>query len=238
MFSPDLVRAAQEHARQVFPQESVGFVVDGQYLPQINIAEDPTKAFKVATTSWPLNGAMEAVIHSHPDGELRPSREDMAGQIASAVPWGLMTVQAESVSDLLWWGPGVEIPELVGRPYRSGPSGSDGKGDCYALIKDWYFVRRGVVLDEFPREEDDFIEGRDLYRDNFESQGFYPIPAHDLKPGDCCLMQIRTKVPNHAAIYLGNGVGLHHLQGKLSRTDNLGRYKSFITTWLRHESTR
>lgn len=237
MFDLSVQLAAQQHARAQYPHEAVGFVIDGVYVPQENIADDPSKTFKVALECWPLSQPLQAVIHSHIDTPIiTPSKEDMAGQIASAVPWGLLTVTAEKVSDLVWWGPGVAIPDLIRRPYRPGPSGSDGKGDCYALVKDWFELERGVKLQDFARDEDDFLNGFDLYRDNFEGQGFRTINAHEIKRGDCCLMQIRTKVPNHAAVFLGKGLGIHHLQNTLSRSDNLGRYKNLITHWLRHES--
>ena len=37
-------------------------------------------------------------------------------------------------------------PPLIGREFRHGASGSDDKGDCYALIKDWYFLEKGVKI--------------------------------------------------------------------------------------------
>ena len=48
---------------------------------------------------------------------------------------------------------------------------------------------------------------------------------------DVILMQIRSQngVPNHAAIYLGDGLILHHLHGRLSSRDIYGGYWQEVT---------
>lgn len=57
--------------------------------------------------------------------------------------------------------------------------------------------------------------------DRLNAEGFFQI-KDEPKRGDIILMNIRSKVPNHAAVYLGNGQMLHHLHGKLSRTEPYG----------------
>jgi cell wall-associated NlpC family hydrolase len=52
----------------------------------------------------------------------------------------------------------------------------------------------------------------------------------NLLPGDCFLMQVASPVPNHAAVYLGDGLILHHLQGRLSSRDVYGGYWQKVTT--------
>jgi cell wall-associated NlpC family hydrolase len=48
-------------------------------------------------------------------------------------------------------------------------------------------------------------------------------------------MQVASPVPNHAAVYLGDGLILHHLQGRLSSRDVYGGYWQKVTTHaLRH----
>ena len=45
-------------------------------------------------------------------------------------------------------------------------------------------------------------------------------------------MQVASPVPNHAAVYLGDGLILHHLQGRLSSRDVYGGYWQKITTHI------
>jgi cell wall-associated NlpC family hydrolase len=51
------------------------------------------------------------------------------------------------------------------------------------------------------------------------------------------LMQLSSSLPNHAAIYLGDQMILHHSQGRLSSRDVYGGYYWKNTALvLRHES--
>jgi cell wall-associated NlpC family hydrolase len=78
-----------------------------------------------------------------------------------------------------------------------------------------------------------------LYVDNFATAGFAVVDPDDLRVGDVLLMQVHSEVPNHAAIVLGDGLILHHLQGRLSSRDVYGGYWQKITTHtLRHQSQR
>jgi cell wall-associated NlpC family hydrolase len=53
----------------------------------------------------------------------------------------------------------------------------------------------------------------------------------EIAKGDLILMQIRSRnrVPNHAAIYLGDGMMLHHLHSRLSSRDIYGGYWQEVT---------
>jgi cell wall-associated NlpC family hydrolase len=51
------------------------------------------------------------------------------------------------------------------------------------------------------------------------------------------LMQIRSKVPNHAAVYIGDGMIMHHMYKRLSTRDMYGgMWADHATHVLRHES--
>ena len=76
-----------------------------------------------------------------------------------------------------------------------------------------------------------------MYLDNFMKEGFHPIDISEISYGDGILMQLESPVPNHAAIYLGDGIVLHHVQGRLSSRDVYGGYYQKVTAKvLRHES--
>jgi cell wall-associated NlpC family hydrolase len=123
---------------------------------------------------------------------------------------------------------------LLGRDFRPGPSGSDGRGDCYALIRDWYAEHRGIELPEFPRDDEWWEHGEDLYRENFAAAGFVQIAPEAMQPGDVVLAQVMASTTNHGGIVLPNGLVLHHLRNRLSRAEPLGPWMRFVTHVLRY----
>jgi proteasome lid subunit RPN8/RPN11 len=236
MFGPDVEAAIVAHARAEYPREACGLVINGAYMPVENLAENPRETFmiNVAETMQP---GVQAIVHSHPDGDPWPSVEDMAGQIATALPWGVLTVSSGGAGAVLWWGPGVPRPPLIGRDFRHGPSGSDGRGDCYALIRDWFAEERGIELMECPRKDrwwSDEEQPQNLYLDNFAKAGFKEIAIQERQPGDVVLARVMSRVPNHGGIVLANGLVLHHLTNRLSKTEPLGRWMSHVTHALRY----
>ena len=59
----------------------------------------------------------------------------------------------------------------------------------------------------------------------------------ELQYGDAILMQLGAKLPNHAAVYIGDQLILHHIQDRLSSRDVYGGYYVKSTAMvLRHES--
>jgi len=121
---------------------------------------------------------------------------------------------------------GYEAP-LVGRPFHHGVL------DCWTLCRDWYAREWGLALPDPVRHDNWWDDGcSDLYTENLAAAGFVPIAVGDIQRGDLILMQIRSRnlVPNHAGIYLGDGLMLHHMYGRLSSRDVYGGY------WL--ENTR
>lgn len=110
--------------------------------------------------------------------------------------------------------------------------------DCYGLVRRWYWQERGVLLPDFPRSPEWWDHGGDLFRENFREAGFV---AAALVPdvGDVLLMPIasRSGVPNHAAVYVGGDLILHHLPKQLSRREGLPRYWPRVTHILKYRGT-
>ena len=89
-----------------------------------------------------------------------------------------------------------------------------------------------------------------LAQDNLPAAGFEKVST--LQHGDLVLMQIRSPVPNHAAIYLADGVLktepdhypapgsiLHHLYNRDSKRDVYGGYWAEVTVgyWRYRDAT-
>jgi cell wall-associated NlpC family hydrolase len=68
--------------------------------------------------------------------------------------------------------------------------------------------------------------------EGYQQAGFVGIKdGEQPEVGDIILMQIRSNngVPNHAGIYIGDGLMLHHLYGRLSSRDVYGGYFQEVT---------
>ena len=236
MTLPDSIQAAAlEHAKAEFPKESCGLVavVKGRrrYFPCRNIAETPDEHFVLDPVDYAATqdkGEITAVIHSHPKTNHAPSQADRVACEKSGLPWYVVNPQTEA------WGQcqpeGFELP-YVGREFVFGLV------DCYSLCRDWYKREWGLDLKDYDRRDQFWLRGESLYIDNFANEGFRRILIEDLQPGDAVIMQLNATLPNHAAVYLGDQMILHHLQGRLSSRDLYGGYYLKNTACaLRHES--
>jgi proteasome lid subunit RPN8/RPN11 len=236
----DVTEASRQHAMAEYPRESCGGVTQAGYKPFQNLSSTPELAFLCDAEIEPLvtEGRLLALIHSHPDGPEAPSVRDIEQQSAMAIPWGIVISGLDAALPPYFWCDDFEPPPLIGRPFRYGPSGTDGKGDCAALVRDWYRVERGIRLPEFAREDGVWKAGDDLYRTNLMRAGFIRQKLRDGEEpaiGDVALLEIRSITePNHAAIYVGSGLFLHHLENRLSRNEPSNRWLSHVTDWFRY----
>lgn len=228
--------AAVGHAIAEYPNESCGFIVmvNGEevYLQCENRSLNPTKMFTLAGEDYILaeqQGRIVCIVHSHPDGSSAPSDADRLACEKSMHPWRIIAVHKDlgevkyiTHSDL---EPCGYTAPLIGREFVHGIL------DCYTLLKDYYKVRLGIELPEYQREDDWWKKGGNLYQDNYMSAGFLPAPT-SIQEHDVVIMQVKSTVPNHAGIYIGNTRILHHLYGQLSREEIYGGYWQQNTTHI------
>lgn len=240
--SPEALEAMRAHAVEAYPNEAVGFLlVNGAYHRQDNVHPEPTKAAAVRPqelASVLKAGTLRAYYHSHPNGPDCPSKQDMASQAELEVPWIICSANAEASLPPFAFGDQLTDPSpLIGRPFRHGVT------DCYAAIRAYGHQEYGVLLPDFPRQWEWWLDGEsDMYRRYFTEAGFRTVDADEVRPGDCWLAQIRSEVPNHAGVYIGNGLTFHHVSSalasdpsKLSKREPVGRWQPYITQWLRRD---
>lgn len=244
-FTESVIAAACAHAAREAPRESVGAVVDGAYLPLENVAEDPAAQFMVgaeAAGALFASGMLEGFVHSHPGGPAHPSAADMRGQRDSAVPWAIVIPGEDGGRLACRWGDGT-VPLFDAAGAHLPREFLHGVADCYTLIRDWQAEARGLALPDYPRDWEWWAEpGANLYLDNLEDAGFRVVSRDQAafaglaQPGDVYLMAIRAKAPNHGGVYLGDGLALEHMPGRLSGARPVGPLLRHATHWLRREA--
>ena len=218
---------ALEHALSECPRESCGLLIISKgrqrYVPCRNLGVG-TDQFVLHPEDYSKaedQGQIVGVVHSHPNLPVTPSQADRVSCEATGLPWFIVSVPSGEWSELKPFG---YVAPLVGRQW------SHGVLDCYSLVRDYFKQVRGIDLPDFARHDEWWKRGENLYLENFEDAGFRVVDVSSAREGDCFLMQIGSSVPNHAAVYLGEGLILHHVQGRLSSRDVYGGYWQKITT--------
>ncbi|MCE2517636.1 MAG: C40 family peptidase [Alphaproteobacteria bacterium] len=230
------------HARRLAaldpPEEAAGVIANARYIPLENIARDRSRGFALDDIHLKTEG-IEAIVHSHPGGPAYPSGHDMRQQIGCGVPWLVAVAPTASRPDcpeeVFGFG---GVPKLdLSCGYRHGVD------DCYSLIRGYYQTHHGITLPDVPRPWEWWHDGLDLYTDGLGPAGFRRLPpGAALAPGDVFLARVRAPVVNHAGVWLGDGLILHHLGGasghqpeRLPRKEPAERWLKFIDGWARHQ---
>lgn len=227
--------AIEQHAETAYPKECCGVVIvfrgKERYVPCGNLAEDATRGFMLDPRDYASAEAMGevlAIVHSHPNGPATPSQADRVMCEAWGLPWHIVTWPKKEW--VTFFPEGYRAP-LLGRKFYHGVV------DCYQLVKDYYLEVLQIELPHFEREDNWWNKGQNLYVDNFEAAGFVRVDKP--QKHDVFLIQVRSPVPNHAAIFIDperNWI-MHHLWDQLSRRDVYAEYWRKNTNMIcRHKS--
>lgn len=244
------------HAQDVYPNECCGLIIDEDYYPCDNVAVNPTEHFEIDPKDFARAesmGQIQAIVHSHPNGNAEPSEIDRVQMSIHGIDWVICAfgyhAGGKEYFDVKCHKPKAYQAPLLGREYYHGVQ------DCYSLVQDYYSRELDITLPSFARS-DDWWENPNhepLYENNFTKAGF-EVVNDTPKKHDVILCRVgRTHHVNHALIYLGDGklksettpdcVGnaliLHHPHGGLSvreiygenwqrRTALIIRHKEFI----------
>lgn len=208
-------------AKQNEPREMCGFIIlnggELEFINCENIADDPENFFEISPDDFVSVGSphdIVSIIHSHPGGEPVLSVADFQMQQNTGMDWWL--VCGDDVYQFPFFEP------LLGRQFVHGHT------DCYTLFRDFYRLS-GKEFPNFERDDYWWEDGFNLYMDHMEEQGFERLTdVKELQVGDVILIQVGADVPNHAAIYIGDQMVLHHSPRRLSKRDLYDGY------WLKH----
>lgn len=234
------------HALACYPAESCGLIIDGAYHPCTNIA--PIDSFEIDPADYVALselGQIQAIVHSHPDGEPEPSEYDRAQMSLHGIDWVICGF-GDGYCEIRRHKPKPYRAPLLGREYHHGVQ------DCYSLVRDYYARELGIDIPDYPRKADwwEDSEHEPLYENNFADAGF--VQVADLAKHDVILCRVgRTHHVNHALIYLGDGVltsestpdvmgadiVLHHPHGGLSVREIYGdNWRRRTAMVVRHQS--
>ncbi|HFF8938851.1 C40 family peptidase [Serratia marcescens] len=216
-----IISAILAHAEAEYPRECCGVVVQSgrrqRYVRCRNLAPEPTEQFSLAPADYAAaedSGTIVAIVHSHPDATTQPSQLDLAQCDLSQLPWIIASWPEGDIREVI---PCEGVKPLLERPFVHGI------WDCYAIVRDWYQLERGIALPDFTRTDGWWNRGENLYIAHYAEAGFVPASG-ELLVGDVIVMQVQAPEPNHAAVYLGDGIMIHHMYGQLSNRVSYGGY--------------
>lgn len=200
----------REHLFREYPREACGLLVniDGQqvYRRCRNTATTEDQ-FILHPEDWAEAedlGTIEMVLHTHPMGPADPSMADRTGCEKSGIPWGIMDRHGRFVV----LNPEGFRPPLIGRPFVYGVL------DCWSLVREYLLEKLSLDLPDQPRLGHWWKRGENRLEEYLLAHGFRPVgkpETHDL-----ILFRVRSDVPNHVAVYVGDGRMLHHPADGLS----------------------
>lgn len=133
----------------------------------------------------------------------------------------------------------IKYDHLINLPFVHGEQ------DCYTLAQKIMADNTPIRLSNYARPESWWLTDENLYVNNFENEGYRMIDHArlvELQPLDAFLISVpdgsdlKKFVTNHCAIYVGDGMIVHHRLGTLSScVPYRGWLKDLTTHVLRHK---
>lgn len=184
-----------EHAGKEYPRESCGLIVNGEYVPCKNVADNPEEMFAIAPREWQ---ECDAIVHSHPQGQPFLSGADRQMQSQSGKDWWLVV--------------GGEIKKFRYAPLLRGRKFEYGKYDCCTLIRDAYMLACIELIDAPRTTMKADIDNENIIN-QLKASGMRRVEK--IQAGDIVLTSWQGKA-SHASVYIGDDTLVHHPAGQLS----------------------
>jgi proteasome lid subunit RPN8/RPN11 len=227
VFPDDCIKDSIDHAREVFPDESCGAIIDEKYVRFENKADDKSEGFMIKDDFFDqayIDGHVQCVIHSHDDYPMA-TFDDQVQQLQLEVPFGIINLKNGSVTHYVFWGDTLPIEPLEGRHFFYGV------WDCYGMIRDYIKLNHNIIPPNPARDWVFWYKGAKVFED-FIQDGTMPfeyIEIEEVQTGDFLLYNIEgTKYINHIGVMLDNGLAMHHLANEISRPLPITVYREFL----------
>lgn len=216
------VQKAIEHAKEEFPNESCGMIIDeGIYVPFENKSESPDKEFLIEDPVWYefyVQDSVACLVHSH-NNYSGASFVDQQQQQAMNVPWMVINLKNRSLMDCIVFG-GEEVAPLLGRPFFFGAF------DCLSLVRDYYKLEKDMDIPNPPHSWE-FWETEAMVEDFLDNNKDFPFREVEfsssgifqtIEEGDIVFYNVHgTKNINHIGVVCSKEKEiLHHFYSYLS----------------------
>jgi proteasome lid subunit RPN8/RPN11 len=228
----DQLPDAIQHAKDEFPNESCGAIIDGVYKPFENKSPSPKDSFLIDNNKFNryyIDGRVDCIIHSH-NNYNKASVEDQQQQQEMEIPFGIINLVNKSVKDVVFWGDTLPIQDLHHRDFFWGAY------DCFALVRDDMRLKFNINPPNPIREYGFWLKGVSMFEKYIE-EGKFPcdyIDLRDIKEGDYLLYNIHgTRYINHVAIMGANNRVLHHFENQVSSYKPVMYYREFMNKAVR-----
>ena len=200
-----------------YPEEGCGLIINKRgklvWVPCENAADNKEEDFKIPAEDYikaSLSGDIHAIVHSHPDASAELSEADKKMSDFLGIPFIVFSVpDLEKVEYL----PERIRNPLLGREYNFGVN------DCYSLVRDYYYDKHDIVLPSMPFEDNWEEKGINYFDDLFDAYGFVEVDSP--LESDVIVFNVRSSIPNHCGVYLGEGIFLHHSIHRLSCRESI-----------------
>ena len=216
-----------DHFQQEYPREGCGVigVVKGKskWFPCKNVAEDDDD-FVMDSRDYinaSLRSDIVALVHSHPDHSPEPSEADIKVCNTLKLDSYIFSWPNPEMHHL---EPSREEVPLFGREYEFGVF------DCWKLVIDYYEKELGITLKRDVYQDNWWKHGLNYMDDLHKEYGFEEVTDGSLIKNALMFFNVKSKIPNHCGVYLGNDIFLHHSEDRLSCRERLhgsawSRYK-------------
>jgi proteasome lid subunit RPN8/RPN11 len=213
-----------DHAARAFPLEACGLIINTGYGYQVvecvNKSHEPEQSFLIDPLVYAAHAErIAAIYHSHPNRSPEPSAADIASAERCNVPFMIIGYPSEQIYTYTPQG-------ILPAPYE-GRAFVYGVMDCLSLVSDFYRHELGIVIHDGERKQWQWwldAAHQHAFINGFIAQGFEVVA--DLQVNDLVIMTTGGgPCPNHAAIYRGDSMILHHPSHSTdSRIEMYGQY--------------
>lgn len=234
MYSEALIRSIRIAAKQSYPNEMCGFVLqDGSFVKCNNISNKPMEHFEISPIDIHKYIAdAKYIVHSHTRKKFlhicTPSLADIECQERWNIPFLIVGYDGCIFTEPMRL-PTLRNNSFLNRPYIYGIY------DCGVLLRDYYFFTFGIELVFDPRNsirpKKDWAEAvrTSLENNNFTVQD---IKVQDAQHGDVLIVSTMGGIANHAITYINKGTVLN--QSEFSTFEPLADWADDIIAIYRH----
>lgn len=236
IFDQSIINDAIEHAKEDWPNEACGAIINDKYERFENKAhlrgENKSDSFLIKDNDFNLayiNNEVQCVIHSHNDYN-KASKQDQIQQTEMEIPFGIINLKNKSVIHVVFWGDNIRIEPLKGRQFFYGV------WDCLGIVRDYYRLNYNIISPNPARDFAFWFKGVSMFEE-YTKENMMPfnyVEVDNAQPGDVLFYNIHgTKYVNHCAIYLKQDLVLHHLDHEISKTYPMTYYRQFLMKVMR-----